>query len=103
MDRLERLRRSVLWGWERVCAHPAEREAALVWIRAKPSAEPEVDLLWIEALEGRGPLPAWLDAGADLDLWPSLEISDALPCHTVLASHPFAALSPWPLPVRERP
>ena len=102
LDRLERLRRSVLRGWDRISADPAERQVALTWIRAKPSSEPQVDLLWSEALEGRGPLAKWLDTGADSDRWPAEAISDSLPCHTVLASHPFAALPPWPLPRRDR-
>ena len=91
--RLQRLRRSCIWGWSRVSTGVQDRQAAATWLRAHPSREPEVDSLWLQALEHGGELADWLASGADLEHWPL-----RLPAHTVLASHPFAALSPWSIP-----
>jgi hypothetical protein len=55
----------------------------------------EVDALWRGALEGTGPLAAWLEQGSDPEAW-RIEV----PLHSVLSSHPFACLSPWSSPVR---
>ncbi|HEX6884777.1 MAG TPA: hypothetical protein VF530_15485 [Planctomycetota bacterium] len=93
--RLERLRAHVRRGWERVCARPTEADRARRWLAQHPSAMPAVDALWAAALERNGPLVAWLEQDADPEAWP-LE----LPLHSVLASHPFACLSPWSSPVR---
>lgn len=97
LERLVRLRRSCVWGWARVRSSPAERDQVLAWLERHPSREPAVDHLWRAAVEGQGTLAGWLEGGADLDTWPL-----ALPSHTVLASHPFAALSPWSIPPTSR-
>lgn len=92
--RLLRLRRSCLRGWSRVTSDGRACEAASSWLRAHPSREPEVDSLWLQTLERGGELADWLASGADLERWPL-----GLPAHTVLASHPFAALSTWSIPL----
>lgn len=94
-ERLERLLHHVRRGWERVGASSEERECARRWLIEHPSRWPEVDELWLACLADTGALRPWLDAGAVPQSW-ELE----LPLHSVLASHPFACLSPWSSPIR---
>jgi hypothetical protein len=96
-QRLDRLRRHALGGWQRIRAHSGDQARATRWLYEHPSDWPAVDRLWLEALEGRGALASWLDSGADPDLW-----TPGLPLHSVLASHPFACLSPWSTPGRSK-
>lgn len=96
-ERLERLRRHCVQGFSRVRFSADERALVANWLDEHPSREPAVDALWREAVEGRGELAEWLAGSADLDGWPL-----AVPAHTVLASHPFAALPPWSLPSSSR-
>jgi hypothetical protein len=94
-ERLERLLLHVRRGWERVRSRPEDRERARRWLREHPSRWPEIDALWLDASSGSGSLAAWLDAGAPPEGW-MLDV----PLHSVLASHPFACLSPWSSPIR---
>jgi hypothetical protein len=94
-DRLERLLRHTRSGWERISLDATERDAALRWLARHPSSWPELDQLWQAALQRRGPLAEWLDAGADPRAW-----SHVIALHSVLASHPFASLSAWSTPAR---
>src|SRR5262245_47896609 len=94
-DRLERLLLHVRRGWERVQADLAEHTRVRRWIAEHPSGWPELDEVWSRALAGDGTLASWLESGALPETW-SLEI----PLHSVLASHPFACLSPWSSPIR---
>jgi len=94
-ERLERLLLHVRRGWERVQANPAERARVLRWLEDHPSGLPEVDDLWARSLAGAGALASWLESGARPEAW-----SHDLPLHSVLASHPFACLSPWSSPAR---
>lgn len=94
-ERLERLLGHVRHGWERVQTSAAERNRVSHWLGAHPSGWSEIDDLWSQALSGVGPLTSWLVAGARPDSW-RLDI----PLHSVLASHPFACLSPWSSPAR---
>ncbi len=94
-ERLERLLRHALRGWERVRASSTECERAQRWLEEHPSGWPEVDELWSLALRGKGTLADWLEAGALADSW-----SSEIPMHSVLSSHPFACLSPWSSPAK---
>jgi len=94
-ERLERLLSHVRRGWERVGESPAVRARALGWLERHPTAWSELDRAWSQALSGEGELASWLDAGGRPESW-RLE----LPLHSVLASHPFACLSPWSTPAR---
>jgi hypothetical protein len=89
-DRLERLVRHARDGWRRIRASAAERAAVSQWLAEHPSSWRAVDELWEEALHHRGPLASWLDAGGEPATW-----TGEIPLHSVLASHPFACLSPW--------
>jgi hypothetical protein len=94
-ERLERLLLHVQRGWDRVRSHPEDRERARRWLCEHPSRWPELDALWHDAASGSGSLAAWLQAGAIPEDW-TLDV----PLHSVLASHPFACLSPWLNPMR---
>ena len=96
-ERLERLLRHARHGWERVRANPEECARARHWLLEHPSRWPELDELWSRALQNDGALAEWLAQGAQPESW-QLDI----PLHSVLASHPFACLSPWSSPVRSR-
>lgn len=89
-ERLERLARHVREGWRLVQDRPGVRDRARRWLEMHPSARPDIDRLWLEALDGTGPLATWLAAGGVLTEWPG---SPAL--HGVLASHPFPDLLQW--------
>lgn len=89
-QRLQRLRRHALAGWQRALADGAARDRAREWLAAHPTPMPSVDELWLQALAGQGPLAAWLDDGAHLDAWTS-----DVPLHSVLSSHPFPDLPQW--------
>ena len=60
------------------------------WSETHPSAMPEVDQLWLDCLEGCGPLAEWLAADAAPESW-----RHDLPLHSVLAGHPFPDLLRW--------
>ncbi len=89
-ERIERLARHARQGWQLVQTRPEVRERAQRWLREHPSARPDIDRLWLEALEGEGPLADWLDAGAILDEW-----TGSPPLSGILASHPFPDLLTW--------
>lgn len=76
-----------------MCGDPGFRRAAAEWLEAHPSGRPEVDVLWAEALNGRGLLGSWLDGGADPSAWSHPTVA----LHSVLSSHPFPHLSTWSL------
>jgi hypothetical protein len=97
-DRIERLHSSVHRGWARVRSDPDERELALGWIDAHPSARPDIDDLWRGALGGEGPLALWLDSGMEIDAW-----LHPIEIRCVLASHPFAALNRWSTRTKSNP
>jgi hypothetical protein len=90
VERLHRLRRHAVAGWQRAIADLAIRDRASRWLDAHPSAMPAVDALWQQALANVGPLATWLAADADVDTWPL-----AIPLHSVLACHPFPDLPQW--------
>jgi hypothetical protein len=92
-DRLHRLVRHALRGWTRSRHDPDVRDRARRWLLTHPSAWALVDRLWLDALNGRGDLAAWLDAGADPDAW-----RDAISLHSVLSGHPFPDLAQWSTP-----
>jgi hypothetical protein len=89
-QRLQRLLRHARAGWERARNNPAARERARHWLLAHPSALPEVDQLWLDCLDERGPLHAWFVRGATADDW-----SHDQALHSVLAGHPFTDLPQW--------
>lgn len=89
-QRLLRLLRHARAGWERARADEELRRRARSWLLAHPSALPEVDSLWLDCLDGQGPLATWLQDGADPRRW---HIEVAL--HSVLAGHPFPDLPQW--------
>ncbi len=89
-QRLERLRRHALAGWERARGDAVVRERAGQWLGRHPSPMPEVDQLWLAAIQGQGPLASWLAAGGVIESWPL-----AVPLHSVLACHPFPDLPQW--------
>lgn len=91
-ERMERLARHVREGWRLVREHPSARRQAQRWLEEHPSARPDVDRLWLEALDGTGALARWLDDGGILEEWPG-----SPPLHGVLASHPFPDLLKWSL------
>lgn len=90
-QRLDRLLRHVREAWALCCSEPAFRARSVEWLREHPSPAPELDALWLDALQGAGPLAAWLDAGSDPDTWAHPDI----PLHSVLTSHPFPHLAAW--------
>lgn len=91
-DRLERLLAHVRRFWARVRGRPDQCAQARAWLVAHPNASwPLLDELWSDALVGEGALFVWLEAGAHVDTWQHPEAS----LHSVLSSHPFAALDPW--------
>jgi hypothetical protein len=89
-QRIARLIRHVVQGWERAKQDADARRRASAWLTAHPSAMPEVDALWQEALSGRGPLAAWIEAGAVPGAW-----HQDLALHSVLCGHPFTDLPQW--------
>lgn len=89
-ERLARLTRHAVVGFERARNDAAVRERARAWLLARPSRMPDVDAMWLEALDGRGPLAAWLGSDADPDTW-----HHDLALHSVLAGHPFPDLLQW--------
>jgi hypothetical protein len=89
-QRLARLIGHVRKGWARAWQDPAARRRASGWLSAHPSAMPEVDALWQEALTGQGPLARWIEAGCVASDWRS-----ELPLHSVLCGHPFTDLPQW--------
>ena len=89
-QRIARLTRHVVQGWSRASQDEQARRRAIRWLQAHPSAMPEVDALWLAALDGEGPLARWIAAAAVPLSW-DLEI----PLHSVLACHPFADLPQW--------
>jgi hypothetical protein len=89
-ERLARLARHGRLGWQRSRGDAAMRERARKWLLAHPSRMPSVDGLWLEALEGLGPLAAWLGSDATPDSW-----HHDLALHSVLAGHPFPDLLQW--------
>jgi hypothetical protein len=89
-QRLARLIRHVVQGWARAKQDADARRRACTWLTAHPSAMPEVDALWQEALSGRGPLAAWIEAGAVPAGW-----HHDLALHSVLCGHPFTDLPQW--------
>lgn len=89
-ERLARLTRHAVLGWQRARSDAAARERARAWLLAHPSRMPDVDALWLEALDGQGPLAAWLGSGATPDTW-----HHEIALHSVLAGHPFPDLLQW--------
>jgi hypothetical protein len=92
-ERLARQLRHVRLGWRQTRERPEVRERTERWLELHPSARPEVDLLWMESLAGRGPLAEWLAAGGEPSDWPG-----SPPLHSLLASHPFLELAAWSSP-----
>lgn len=89
-SRLARLARHARLGWRRSQQDERARERARAWILRYPSGLPEADRLWLECLDGRGPLASWLEGESSPGAW-----TQALALHSVLASHPFADLAQW--------
>jgi len=89
-QRLQRLLRHARAGWERARQAPEARARARAWLLAHPSALPAIDALWLDCLEGRGPLSVWFERGASTADW-----RDDLALHSVLAGHPFPDLPQW--------
>lgn len=89
-ERIERLLGSVRRGWALVRSDDGLRRRALAWLEVHPAGWPPVQEIWLEALEARGELHAWLEAGAAPDEW-----NGKVPLHSVLTSHPFACLPRW--------
>jgi hypothetical protein len=89
-SRLARLADHVRQAWDLIHNEPLARERARRRLIERPSSRPEVDRLWLDCLDGRGPLAAWLAAGGHLAAWPG-----SPPLHSVLASHPFPDLPQW--------
>ena len=77
--RAQRVRRA----WQQSRRDKEVYRSALEWLDRHPSHVPEIDELWREALEGRGPLARWLDGDES-----ALE-SAGQPARAILASHPF--------------
>lgn len=94
-ERQARLLAHVCRGWQVVRADAPSRARSLRWLVEHPSRWPELDRLWASALEGAGPLAAWLETGGREEDW-----TLALPLHSVLASHPFAPLRSWSSPAK---
>jgi len=90
-QRLARLIRHAIQGWERARRDAQARARARSWLEAHPSHMLHVDALWLEALEGRGLLNTWLTAGAGPEAWTHSDV----PLHSVLACHPFPDLAQW--------
>jgi hypothetical protein len=67
------------------------RERAAAWLRAHPSAMPDVDDLWFQALDDRGPLAHWLSTDAPPEAWSH----PTVPLHSAVACHPFPDLPQW--------
>jgi hypothetical protein len=92
-ERLARLAGHAREGWRLVGTQPEARARAQRWLAEHPSARADVDRLWRECLDGRGPLADWLAAGGEPASWPG-----SPPLHSILASHPFPDLPRWSIP-----
>jgi hypothetical protein len=77
-------------GWRRARQDRAAGDRARNWIRIHPSGMPAVDALWLQSLDGEGPLARWLDGEIQPEQW-----QHELALHTVLACHPFPDLPQW--------
>jgi hypothetical protein len=89
-QRLQRLVRHAVQGWNRARNDAVVRERARAWLTAHPTAMDGVDSLWFAALDGEGLLASWIEGGADPDDW-----RGEVALHSVLASHPFPDLPQW--------
>lgn len=82
---------------EQWCALDEARRERLI-ARLREEDHP-IGRVWIEVLEGRHPLAAWLDGPSDgLPSWPGAPSPRQL-----FSSHPFSERPPWSTPPTSRP
>ena len=89
-QRLARLARHARAGYVAARADAQRAARALGWLSDHPSPNPALDAIWRDCLHGRGPLAAWLASEAPANVW-----TEAVPLHSLLASHPFPDLALW--------
>jgi hypothetical protein len=89
-QRLARLIRHARLGWKRARHDSSARQRARRWLEAHPSGLPAADALWLDSLDGHGPLAAWLDSEDAPETW-----QHDIALHTLLACHPFTDLPQW--------
>ena len=93
-ERNERLLSHVKRGWARTRKRPELGAMVLRWLEEHPAGWEPVQEIWVDALQGEGPVYEWLEAGARPDSW-----QHPIPLHSILSSHPFASLPRWSSPL----